>query len=228
MLFELFVFGGFWFWTLTIGVLLWLFVATKYERSGQAFGAVVVFSLAMWLLGDFNVFKYVFENPIFVFSCFAGYLILGVAWAFWKWWWFNKALKEMYDDMKVTFFKKHNIAASDGTAKIPTDLRQAWLHYIKESSHWEDHKSEWTDYIPKGWQIQTVKDVVPAAKDFKETITFWISFWPISGIWAIVHDFIERVIHQLFMWVKGSFDRMAKRIWKVDEDLIEEMRDSDA
>ena len=210
MWYELFVLGGFWFWALVAVELIWLFVAVKHERGTWATFSVLTFALMMWLFGNFNVFKYVFQNPIFVLSCFAGYLLLGVGWSFAKWYLFNRAIKETYGRMKEAFLARNHV-----TGAMPDALKDEWLGYLSDSSHWKSHNDDWTTYVPLTYsRVQHVGDITPKASDYKSDIIFWISYWPISGLWSLLHDFVERMINEIYNYFKSVYDSITTRMFQ--------------
>lgn len=214
MLFELFVFGGFWFWILVSVIAAWLFAAVKHENGGWATGSVITFAMVMWLFGNFNVFNYIFKNPTFVLCCFLGYLMVGVLWSFCKWMFFNRTIRETYDRIKESFLNDNRL----GGTIIPEGLKSAWRTHVSKSSEWEKCSYTFKPHFYSG--IQRAEDMRPKAKDHKSDITFWISFWPVSMIWSIVHDFVERMINEIFNYFKSVYDNISRRMFRgIDADF---------
>lgn len=210
MWYELFVIGSFWFWTLVGVEAIVLLTAVRHDNGWWATFSVFSFAFVMWLFGNFNVFSYIFHNPVFVLSCFSGYLLIGVGWSFGKWFLFNRAIKETYQRMKEQFLDMHQ---QPGTV-VPENLQLIWAQYLNVSDHWKRNNDHWNDYVPKTYSIKRVEDITPKANDFKSDIIFWISYWPVSVLWSLLHDFVERMLNEIYNFFKGVYDNITRRMFQ--------------
>lgn len=202
MWFELFVLAGggnLWFWLLVAAEVVWLLGAAKAEKGFMGILGIVVFGLAMWLFGDFNIFQYTYQNPLWIIVFLSSYLFIGLFWSVLKWKWFVSACHDRYQESKRQFM---SLSKLSGEA-IPDDKKAEWLRYL--GNHANKILAASCSYLT----IQTLEDIIPKAKNNKSRIIFWMSYWPFSLLWSIFHDFIEQTFKMIFERFQKIYENIA-------------------
>jgi len=54
------------------------------------------------------------------------------------------------------------------------------------------------------------QDEIPLAKNNKNRISTWITFWPFSGLWTLINDPIRKAVSFIVDSFSGWYDRMSK------------------
>ena len=76
-----FVFGSFWFFVVGAAIFSWLIFLTEKESN---FLASLVLIGTVWIVTSVNGFSIV-NDPVTALKWASGYLVVGVAWSFVKW-----------------------------------------------------------------------------------------------------------------------------------------------
>jgi hypothetical protein len=209
MLLELFVIGSFWFWALIIAEVAWVFGFVKYERGGPAFAGLVVLALVLWLLGDFNVFAWIWANPWELLAGVGVYLGLGVVWSLAKWRLVCTEIRDKFYEVRTKFLEDNNLGDA-----VPTDWSDRWLEELNNTT-WSDREDSWSRR-----KIRAIKDVIPLARNHKNYIMFWMGYWPISMFWFFLHDMIEKLFQRIYDFFAGMFQRIANGVFSGIPDEI--------
>lgn len=218
---EIFMIAGganFWFWTLMILEGGWLCGSTHYENGWSAGLSLFLVAGALTLFGDFNAFSWVFANPLLCLGFFGAYLAVGVVWSFIKWGIFCNDIKDGYCAVKREFFKKNNIAGPSRKEPIPDNFQDKWIDTIRDHSwHEEQH-----------WTVNSIEDIIPAVSRYKATILFWMAYWPVSLLWSLLHDFIERLFNRIYLLLSGAFQSLANRTFAgIPDDISQAAKNKD-
>ncbi len=212
MVFELFIFGGFFFWSLILVEVVFLGAAIWNEKGWPASISLVVLAFLLMLFGDFNVFMFVWENIGVLWEYVVGYAVIGASWAVFKWFLFNSDVKSTLKGAKETFMESNKIEGG----KIPDENMEAWQRHLENVSWPRGHLRD-KQYTSS---ITTLADIRPKIRHYKADAIYWISYWPISVLWAVLHDAIERIARWTYDAVKGIFEAVSRMVWKgMPEDL---------
>lgn len=203
---ALLVLGGWLFWIIVAAEIVLLFVSAKKENIPLAWISLCLFTGVMYFMG-FDVWHYVKNNPYFLLACFGGYMVLGFFMSLYKW-------SNLSDDIIETFEKMKD--------KCRHCDEKAQKEYLARQSNWKDVGAEVVSeqfaqrYVPLiisdySSSINQVEDIIPKLSQFKATITYWISFWPIHLFWLIFHEMIERICNAFIRHFRGLFEGIARR-----------------
>lgn len=100
------LFGTLWFWVLfvlTSGIIIWLLEDALTTSSDEGGGrgatiAVLIFGVLYYFFGSsqdvINILVFIRDNPITILQYFVGYVLVGVAWAFFKWYFYVNTLRD--------------------------------------------------------------------------------------------------------------------------------------
>ncbi len=142
MFWELVIVGAPFFWILSAlmgGLFLY---AIFHEKVLSATFSVIVYGLIISFFGNFNVFMWVWDNPWTLLKWGGAYVGIGVFWAVFRWYLFNRKIKVAYDYIRADFRQKHAL----GRTSIPEDLRQKWREFISRAS-W-DKVTDYYEWFP--------------------------------------------------------------------------------
>lgn len=205
-MFELFVFGTFWFWALIAAEVILLFMFVEWENGFGATISLVVFAAMLQWCGDTNIIGFVFGNPLRLMAVVAAYFLLGGVWGTVKWWIFARDRLEEYEELRDDFLRNKNLPS--GTV-VPQEFRREWKEKLERNRGSYRHGG------------RTLAEA-PRARDNKSRIMRWMSFWPVSMLWSFLDDFVKRVFRTIYQRIHNFLQRIADNMWAkstVAEDL---------
>lgn len=197
-MFELFVFGTFWFWMLLVAEIVMLFIFIDNENGVGATISMVVFGALLQWFGNVDIIHYVRANPLFILSCAGAYFALGAVWGVVKWWIFCRDRLEEYEEARDAFLKRNG--QTSGTKVVPPELRKEWKYYLDRNS----------------------KDIAqtPQVREHKSKIMRWMTFWVVSIVWSFINDFVKRVFRTIYQKLSNFLQRISDNMFgSMKEDL---------
>ncbi len=167
MIWTFFIFGSFWFWSLTCLWLIFLTALVEHEETGWSFGSVLIFLALLHLFGNVNLFVYLKENPVGFLQIAAIYVIFGIIWGVSKFYFFNAKIRRKLELLKIEFNKTY-----------------------KDTGNIEDKQREWDKYWSNNlnWKSKEKLDI----NNQSSKVIFWISYWPVSAFWTLLNDPLRR------------------------------------
>jgi len=192
-IFNFFVFGAIGFWLAVAAVNIALLFFTEYVKPGWA---TVTFVLTLAFLKYTNAFDIVAYAPnhkadLFWFSI--GYVIAGAIWSLIKWQFFLLENRNKYEKRRLDFFATNNIKGTE----IVDELKDKWATVVR------------SEKIGK-----------PDAARYKDTLILWMTYWPWSVLWTLVHDFVKRAFDWVYDNLGKAYDNMADRTYaRFDSDF---------
>lgn len=196
MFWELFLVGSFWFWAIIIVEAFWLIRCLCVESGPGIGGSLTFLAVVLWLFGDFNIFSWIWYNPVLLLECAAGYAVLGVIWSVVRFKLLCTDARDMLEDVKQEFKDQHEI-----TGEIPADMRIEWREFAG-NINWPGSG--------KFGVIQALEDIIPKARNNKATIMYWMGYWPLSMLWFFFHDMIERIVQRVYRYFVRLYDSIAR------------------
>jgi len=145
---DFLIFGTVWFWILTIisiGFIIYFLESSidDYADTGGGFQATVVlvlFILAYYFLGSrehvVDILTYVKHHTGIIGLLFASYLVLGVIWSFFKWYFFLLNKRDKYREKIADGYKQVNINDYIPSAKNNKSRIMSWMMYWPMSGLW--------------------------------------------------------------------------------------------
>lgn len=202
-LLALAMFGNFWFWTYSLGLLIgliWLVEFTEDGSPGSSFGAFFVYSGMLWWQFDIpigGVLSYLGDNPLTTIMLMLGYFGIGTAYGTWKWVRVMKKAAKKLRALKAAFMEKNNIQGDT----IPEEAKKAWRNH-RESVYYH-------------------RDPAPKALNNKSRIISWMAYWPFSLMWSLTADFLVDAWNWCFEFITTFLNNMWKRHFKDLQDAID-------
>jgi hypothetical protein len=216
MIWDLLIFGGVWFWITFAGFGVWFLAACWRERVVQSTSAIIIFFLLLTFFGNFNLFRWIYDNPIITLEYVGIYIVAGILWAIMKWYLFNTKIRSVFLEIRDEFKRKRNLPSGP----IPEELRKEWAEFATERSRWEPVKRYYEYDLPGSYAITSAKSFVPQARKYKDTIIFWMAYWPLSFVFFFLSDFLERLWYRIYEAVASIFTRITDSVFrKMPEDF---------
>jgi len=195
-MFEIFLFGTFWFWMLIALEIVVLFVFIENENGAGATVSMLLFGAMLQWFGNVDIIQYVKSYPLFILSCAGAYFALGAVWGVIKWWIFCRDRLEDYEEARDIFLNENKVPA--GTKVVPVELRLAWKAILEKS-----------------FKTASLVDV-PQVRTHKAKIIRWMTFWVISIIWSFINDFVKRIFRTIYQkisnFLQGISDKMFRSV----------------
>lgn len=231
----LFVFGGFWFWTV---VVLSSIAIIGFLENDKTVGATVVCVstlAATFFLGNIGVFGMIVENPWWVVGVIASYFVIGALWGIVKWGLFLRHVRERYQEAKEKFLADCSklpipqIMVDDYKQSISSGILVG-LILEKWRTHVKEYESDIHGYGASAVSYQKYRRsiVKPLVSDHKARILTWMSYWPWSCLWTLLNDPIRKLFKHIYYRIKGTLQKMSDRVFRSIDAELSEDNDVDA
>lgn len=125
--------------------------------------SALAFVVVFWWWGDPTPFTWIAANPLLVLLGVAVYFVTGCAWGFAKWFLYLKERAREYQEARLEFLSRNDVADATLSTSVPEKLKSTW-------------KTRSAGYRR------------PLAKDNKGRILMWMGYWPWSAVWTLVRD----------------------------------------
>ena len=189
---------GFWIMMFVISCCMVGFL--EFRRSGFATLTFIATLFILYHLMDMNVSWFVQHLPWVALYVSLYIFVVGVLWAFFKWWRKVENLAQKCKEFKYEFLRKNNITDNS----IPAEHMEDWHVWIQT-------KSDHTMYELK---INSTGIVPPHPNDYKEEIYLWIFFWPWSMLWFIFDEPVRKLFRALYRGIRGSLVAISENSFK--------------
>jgi hypothetical protein len=150
---------GLWPTVLVVVVSILIVIGIETDGAFYANTAFVIGTLALIRLHRLAALPWIQTHAGLLLGCAIGYFVIGVVWAFFKWYLF------CIDRLEVQ----------------------------RESR---------------------VKPTAPAASDHKARITGWMTYWPWSAAWWLMHEPVTRVWRVVYAKTAAQFQRISDSVFR--------------
>lgn len=189
---ELFLFGTFWFWALCAAELVLLFIFVENEKGWSATVSLLTFGALLQWCGQIDILGYAWAHPIHILGALASYFLIGFGWSTFKWFDFVVGRKHEYEEMKADFLRSKGQPSN--TKVVPEELRKEWIQQLGYR-----HTQKWGE--------------PPQIRDNKARWMHWASMWPISIICYLIGDLIVNIFNSVYRRIASWLQRRADDIW---------------
>lgn len=240
MLWELILVGSFWFWfilAVEFCVVLW---CLEFERFGWATLTLIATVLGLHLLGNANVFSWIWGHPWQFAGLIGCYFVAGTIWGIVKWWFFVRDVRDRYEDEKKIWCsvkrlkqdveslrsRLEKVKKADADSEYASKLQRevtAYEQAVKSGGgltdalkpFWKAHVDEYTWYDHLDRRVHLTK---PEPSEYKSRILGWMSLWPCSFIWTMLNDPIKRLFKEIYRCVSRLLVAISNSAWRRQED----------
>lgn len=83
-----------------------------------------------------------------------------------------------------------------------------WYFYLKfKAAKLNEQLDKYSrmDYLPSEFKV--------SASDKKGTIIAWMTYWPFSVVWTMVHKFVRQAFQYLYIKFEGVYNRISKSVF---------------
>ena len=189
--------GGLFFWVFTAVAVLLVLASLEKERGGWATFIVLAFLVGLQVFSDFKPFTWIAENPVMFIMGLGAYIVIGVAWTFFRWYLFSLSAKEAYADVRAKFVKR---------LKVPFDVRI--------------HKADLANHVGQSYDFtRRYKSIPLQPGQHLHRIWIWMVFWPLDGIWTIINDPVVRLFRFIYNRISGALTHIGRRRFKGFEEF---------
>lgn len=178
-------------------------VLTEVESFGWATFVLLATVVSAQLLNVVPILQWVSSHLALTGLYTLGYLGIGVAWSFVKWFSFLMGFRDAYRTEKEAWMKSQKIVLEKGQALSPEQSEQ-FIKYLK---------GEFTNY--KGFILYKK----PSAARNKARIIAWMAFFPCSMIGTLLNDPVRRLFNWLFASFKALYQQIADTVFRNDKEL---------
>lgn len=201
MIYEVFVFGTFWFWLLAIAALIGLIWSIAEEAGGWASFVTIIFFAALALFGSFNVVSYAYHHPVHLLIVVGIYLLGGVPWASAKLWIWAKNLRDELEDIKADWLQEKGYNAKTLTAA--------------QVEEWSKSSDRRAFAVSIG---NTDGELTPKIRNHKSKVISWMVYWPVSLFWTLCNDALKRLWNSVYHAVSQKLQSILNTVFR-DADL---------
>ena len=183
---------GFWFWGLIIVEFILLTWFVEQEWPAPSFASIIIFIVLLWWLADIPVWVWIKENPWRLTRYFGYYIILGVCWSFFKYYFQLKRTRKVLSRAKAEWTLRNQNTTE------PITFQQ----FLNDSSGF--------------YKIRKDLDFESSARK----LIFWSMFWPTSMVWTLLNDPFRKLFKWLIFDVFVEIYRKMHK--KMIGNLLEE------
>jgi len=186
--------GSIWWYFVTGITIILLIIAIEKESFLACFLNIFVYTVFLQWVSHINIIGWSIDQPLKLLLYIFCYFILGILWSFVKWWLrvserVENHLKDKAE-IKINYLKKRLVEdAVTIDTPIPENLKEDWKRH-----------QTCCNYIPE------------RASEHKNLIATWITYWPFSLLWSLLHDFIKQVMKRIVTMLQGIYDGITRRI----------------
>ena len=174
-------------------ILTALFIAEAILCEVEYFGAATVTLIVTLVLAHyfhvFSVVQFVSQNGWLTSLYALGYVAIGVAWSFVKWFSFLMNYRDKFREAKAAWLSRNNLN-NITTVLTPEQTKdfQSTLRYSLSNK--------------------------PTALTNKSRIMSWMCLWPFSFVGTLLNDPVRKLFNWLFSNFKALYQKMADHILK--------------
>ncbi len=182
-------------------------VFIEIEQWGWATILLIGTAVGCHFLTPFDPLAFIKAQGPFTVVYVLGYLAIGVAWSFLKWFSFLRAFRDQFREKKEAFLKSKGLPAG---SNVPDSNLEDFKRYIRDNTGYSFVKSVFGGVI-------TLER--PRAAKNKSRITAWMAYWPCSALGTLLNDPVRRLFNFLFSQFKALYQKMADHVFRNDVEL---------
>lgn len=176
------------FWSFLASVFIVALVARHFEVTRQA----------------------LHDNWLWYVVALALYFVVGLVWAFFKWYRFIQRTRKLFDEAVVAWLRLEK-PSLDEVRNGDQELLRTFLNHMRDSmpkgSPWHWHSAKFT-------YSNVVQSLIPLVSNYKGLVSEWIALWPLSVLNALLRDALSELVSFLFDSVRRRFQAVADNAFK--------------
>jgi hypothetical protein len=198
MLFAFLVFGAWPFWVFLAAFAIIEIACVEFEKAGIATWVAILAAGLLIAFGPQEWGPWLLHHPLTILKWIGYYIASGVVWSLIKWFFFVWKARDELKSEKEEFLKN---AGPKGTPLL------MFADAVQQDQFYRDFGSSHRRY-----KIDA-DHPYPTAARHKGRILFWMSYWPFSAIWTLLHEPVTRLYRFLYRRLSGLFDGIAVKMF---------------
>lgn len=209
---ELFLFGTFWFWVLTVAALV---IITAFEECDQGIGAticLIAYIVILQWLGGNDILGYILHHPIHIVVGLVTYFLIGTIWGVGKWAIYVKsrsqdlveAFRDWCESKKIPWVKPMSTETWE-------DFEHAVYGRDKDGKDLESYRYSSSSNPYKKYQDYLT---APRIRDHKDRFIRWLAFWPVSMLYTLFNDMVRNICRQIYLALATRLQAISDGIYK--------------
>lgn len=218
---------NFWFLAFCSLLAVVCFIASAYDNLVLL---VICFGLFFGITQygfKYDLFSYVQNNIGLIVVAFGVYLLLGICWAFFRWWKFvhdklherNKSFSDFCSQLKSgSLDYKFSSEQLQQLSSLITPEMYEVLSALKSSSNnrsWRS-ESEIINMIVYVYFSMPSSVEKPLISTYKDRFIGWFLFWPFSSVAFFISDFMRELVESIYYFCARKLQSISDNIWKED------------
>lgn len=226
--FTMLVGAGIVFWIVFFFAIISLAFLAEEEKWGWSLGVVVLAALVIQFATRFDPFGWVVANPDIFLLGVVGYFVVGTMWSVVKWHARVRNCRDDYLDYREDF-QEWKASRIEMAQRVCSEGENQWGHAETQESRLVlgmSPKKLYAFYLSQRYHVPTkacgqdVEDpsdddirgwITPRPRDHKSSILYWISWWPTSMLWALLHDALKHVAQLIYDTISGMLSGISRR-----------------
>lgn len=197
-----------------IAVLVLLVWITAERESGWA----VILTLGAGFLAyhGFPSLVAFFSSPLNVALTVGGYLALGIAWSFMKWYMVINKVKTKFILLRDKYLADQGLKDGYFTTEVDESDKVNVKRHAEYANHILNafgHNAGYSSLAHVTTAQAAIRHIRPKAANHKASILFWIGYWPFSVVWFIISDMVREAAEWIYARVAGTFQRLSDRMF---------------
>ena len=203
---AIFAFGSIWFFLFSGLWVVLLFYWVEKQHVILSGLNIILYILFINFVVKKDIISSFVDHPGRSLLFILGYLFVGFIWSFIKWWLFVNKSAINYKEKRCEWLKKQKsmiekrdisfegLESITLETPVPERFREDWLHSIG------------------------IIYVKPKATEYKMSISHWVLYWPVSAIWALLDDFVSKVIQVIVFKIRFIYEKITNNAFRnIDE-----------
>lgn len=191
-------------WCASILIIIAMAILLEYEKEGWA---TTLFSIGIALfLWNFksNIWDYLSSNPTTTIGFSISYVLMGIAWSFFKWRTYVKVVFTRFKEIKADFIRKNGEI---------TSANQYVFNKIIDQSHFSDPDGiGYVNIYKENTLVEIIHKISPVASHKKSVITAWISYWPVSVTATLLNNPFRKFFEWVYSNISGYYDKITDNL----------------
>jgi hypothetical protein len=204
-------FGTLWFWSAAFLPFFILIALVENEKSGWAAFTTAATIAALISFGNMGWLSWIAKHPLLLVAYIIGYLVVGIGWGVAKWGFYAAHMLADYEAFRRKWIEKNGLIRDEA-------LPKEQLQYGKGTQDTHGSKT-WRDrFISEASQARVG---APNLAANSTRIIFWMSYWPASAVWTLLHDPITHLYRLIYARMINVFNGITTMMFgKYNSDFV--------
>lgn len=188
--------GTFGFWIVLALISIGMICALELDSASGSTTAVIALALLVLIPNHIGP-SFLLAHWQLTLAGITAYFVIGTVWSVLKWYFFVTGAREHLND-RVRYVLRESYGGKDLNALTPQQLGSFW--------------SEVTGYSANP-HVSGIYRHAPIAAEHKARILRWMTYWPWSATWTLVHDPVTRAFRFCYRQIADLLQRISNHAY---------------